>query len=139
VEVAGQTTESSFPSPLAGEGQGEGLMNKRTGFARNLRKQSTEAEKLLWKNLRAKQLEGFKFRRQQPIGNYIVDFVCFEKGLVVELDGGQHAVEKEKDMIRDQWLSAEGFRVLRFWNTEVLINITGVLERIRQNCLNTLP
>ena len=107
-------------------------MNKRTGFARNLRKQSTEAEKLLWKNLLAKQLEGFKFRRQQPIGNYIVDFVCFEKGLVVELDGGQHAVEKEKDMIRDQWLSAEGFRVLRFWNTEVLINITGVLERIRQ-------
>ena len=96
-------------------------MNKRTGFARNLRKQSKEAEKLLWKNLRAKQLEGFKFRRQQPIGNYIVDFVCFEKGLVVELDGGQHAVEKEKDMMRDQWLSAESFRVLRFWNTEVLI------------------
>jgi very-short-patch-repair endonuclease len=122
-----------------GEGQGEGLMNKHTGIARNLRKQSTEAEKLLWKNLRAKQLEGLKFRRQQPIGNYIIDFVCFEKGLVIELDGGQHVLEKEKDMIRDQWLSAEGFRILRFWNTEVLTNTAGVLETIRKHCLYTLP
>jgi len=114
-------------------------MKKHTGFARNLRKQSTEAEKLLWKNLRAKQLEGFKFKRQQPIGNYIVDFVCFEKGLVIELDGGQHAVEKEKDITRDHWLNTEGFKVLRFWNTDVLMNTAGVLEIIRQHCLNTFP
>ena len=64
-------------------------------IARNLRKRFTEAEKLLWRYLRARQLEGLKFRRQQPIGNYIVDFVCFEKGLVIEVDGGQHAVERK--------------------------------------------
>ena len=108
-------------------------MNKHTGLARNLRTQSTEAEKLLWKYLRSKQLEGFKFRRQQPIGNYIVDFVCFEKRLIIELDGGHHALDKGKDVERDTWLSAEGFKVLRFWNTDVLMNIDGVLETIRQD------
>jgi very-short-patch-repair endonuclease len=66
------------------------------GIAKNLRNRVTDAEKLLWRYLRAKQLEGFKFRRQQPIGNYMVDFVCFEKGIVIEADGGQHAVEREK-------------------------------------------
>ncbi len=74
-------------------------------------------------------MEGLKFRRQQPIGSYIVDFVCFSKMLVIEVDGGQHA-ENEKDKQRDAWLRGEGFKVLRFWNNEVLQNIEGVLETI---------
>ena len=108
-------------------------------IARNLRKRFTEAEKLLWRYLRARQLEGLKFRRQQPIGNYIVDFVCFEKGLVIEVDGGQHAIEREKDKERDKWLKGQGLKILRFWNNEVLTNIGGVLEVIRERCLSHPP
>ena len=108
-------------------------------IARNLRKRFTEAEKLLWRYLRAKQVEGFKFRRQQPIGNYIVDFACFEKGVVIEVDGGQHAVERGKDKERDKWLKGQKFEVLRFWNNEVLTNIGGVLEVIRERCLSHPP
>ena len=78
---------------------------------------------------------GFKFRRQQPIGNYIVDFVCFENRIVIEVDGGQHAIEKEKDSERTKWLESQGFKILRFWNNEVLMNIEGVLEVIRETCL----
>lgn len=73
-------------------------------IAKNLRKSSTDAERLLWRHLRANQLEGQKFRRQQPIGNYIVDFVCFDKRIVIEVDGRQHAIEKHKDNERDKWL-----------------------------------
>jgi len=108
-------------------------------IARNLRKRFTDAEKLLWRYLRAKQLEGFKFRRQQPIGNYIVDFVCFEKRVVIEVDGGQHAVEREKDKERDKWLKGQDLKVLRFWNNEVLTNTRGVLEVIREHCLSHPP
>ena len=115
------------------------MNSKLTNIAKNLRKRSTEAEKLLWRYLRAKQLEGLKFRRQQPIGNYIVDFVCFEKRIIIELDGGQHAIEKEKDHKRDKWFGEQGFKVLRFWNNEVFTNISGVLEVIRENCLNHPP
>ena len=82
-------------------------------LAKNLRKDSTEAEKSLWRRLQRKQLEEFKFRRQQPIGKYIVDFVCFEKKLVVEVDGGQHA-DTDRDRERDRWLAEQGFQVLRF-------------------------
>jgi very-short-patch-repair endonuclease len=115
------------------------LSANTTIIARNLRKRFTDAEKLLWRHLRAKQLEGFKFRRQQPIGNYIVDFVCFEKGVVIEVDGGQHAVEREKDRERDKWLKGQDLKVLRFWNNEVLTNIAGVLEVIREQCLSHPP
>ena len=107
---------------------------KTTTIAKALRKNSTDAENLLWKQLRRKQLVGLKFRRQQPIDNYIVDFVCFEKQIVVEIDGGQHALEKDKDAARDGYLRRNGFKVLRFWNNEVLANIEGVLEVIRENC-----
>ncbi len=100
-----------------------------TLLAKNLRKRHTDAERLLWKHVRGKRMEGLKFRRQQPIGSYIVDFVCFSKMLVIEVDGGQHA-ENEKDKQRDAWLRGEGFKVLRFWNNEVLQNIEGVLETI---------
>ncbi|GAB6268373.1 MAG: hypothetical protein STSR0002_11140 [Smithella sp.] len=114
-------------------------MDKMTALGKVLRKRPTDAEKLLWKQLRLKQIEGFKFRRQQPIDYYIVDFVCFEKRIIVEVDGGQHAMQKEDDIIRDTYLRQQGFQVLRFWNNEVLQNINGVLEVIRESCLSPAP
>ena len=114
------------------------MTNRLVNTAKTLRKSQTDAEKLLWKHLRAKQMEGLKFRRQQPIGNYVIDFICLEKSLVIEVDGGQHA-DNKKDEERDAWLKSEGFKVLRFWNNEVLTNMKGVLEVIRENCLNHPP
>lgn len=114
------------------------MSNNLTFLAKNLRKRQTDTEKLLWNHLRAKQIEGLKFRRQQPIGRHIVDFVCLEKKILIEVDGGQHA-EETRDKQRDNWLSKEGFKVLRFWNNEVLQNLEGVLEVIRENCLNRPP
>jgi very-short-patch-repair endonuclease len=105
-----------------------------TEKAQELRKKSTDAERLLWRHLRAKQLEGLKFRRQEPIGDYIVDFVCFDRSLIVEVDGGQHVREKAKDHERTKWLEDQGFEVLRFWNNDVMKNIEGVLRVIRDNC-----
>ena len=107
-------------------------------MAKALRKSFTDTERLLWRHLRAKHMEGYKFRRQEPIGSYIVDFVCQEKKIVIEVDGGQHSVERERDFERDKWLVGQGYKVLRFWNNEVLTNITGVLEVIRNN-LNHPP
>jgi len=105
--------------------------------ARALRQRSTDAEKKLWRYLRAKQLDGVKFRRQEPIGKYIVDFVCFSHRLVIELDGGQHAQPRERlsDQQRDAWLREQGFKVLRFWNDDVLRNIEGVVETIHHELL----
>jgi len=109
-------------------------LSELTGFSKLLRKNSTEAEKLLWRHLRAKRMLGFKFRRQQPIGRYIVDFACFEKRIVIELDGGQHAENIKQDKMRDDFLKSEGFRVLRIWNNELFEDIDGVLETIMNEC-----
>ncbi len=98
-------------------------------FARMMRAVPTDAEHRLWQYLRAGRLLDFKFRRQQPLGNYIVDFVCLEAQLIVELDGGQHN-GSASDVARDAWLSSQGFVVLRFWNNEVFENLDGVVERI---------
>jgi very-short-patch-repair endonuclease len=106
-----------------------------TKLARNLRKNSTQAEALLWSRLRANQMEGIKFRRQQPIENFIVDFVSFEKRIVIELDGGQHAEDKDRDKERDKWLKENGYIVLRFWNNDLFENMDGVLEIIREKCM----
>ena len=114
-------------------------MDKMIALGKVLRKRPTDAELLLWKQLRLKQLEGLKFRRQQPIDNYIVDFVCFERRIVIEVDGGQHAIQKEDDILRDTYLTQQGFQVLRFWNNEVLQNINGVLEVIKERCLSLVP
>ena len=105
-------------------------------IAKQLRKGSTDAESKLWKRLRDRQLEGLKFRRQQPMGHYVLDFICYERGIVIEIDGGQHATQKEKDEERDNWLKGQGFMVLRYWNNEVLTNTEGVLEDIRKHCLS---
>ncbi len=110
-----------------------------TSVARKLRKQPTKAENLLWQNLRNRQLEGFKFRRQQPLGPYIVDFVNFEERIVIEIDGGQHTLLKDKDKQRDAWLNEEGFKVLRFWNNEVFENLGGILQVIRNSLISPSP
>jgi len=83
----------------------------------------------LWKLLRAKRLEGWKFRRQLPIGRYIVDFACPSARLIVEADGGQHS-ENARDAVRDRWLVSQGWRVIRFWNTDILTNEEGVLSAV---------
>ena len=98
--------------------------------ARTLRRNQTTAEQTLWAHLRNRQLEGYKFRRQVPLGRYIVDFACYDERLVVELDGGQHGETAAEDAARSAWLEAKGFRVVRFWNHEVFENLDGVLARI---------
>ena len=101
-----------------------------TDFARDLRQTQTDAEIRLWSKLRARRLGGYKFYRQRPIGPYIADFVCRTHFLVIELDGGQHT--PERDAPRTAYLEREGYRVIRFWNPEVLQNTDGVLETILQ-------
>lgn len=110
------------------------MRKSATEKARKLRQKSTEAERLLWKHLRAKRLDGLKFRRQEPIGNYIVDFVSFDKRVIVEIDGSQHLMQKAEDHKRTHWLEDQGFKVLRFWNNEILKNVEGVLKVIKENC-----
>jgi very-short-patch-repair endonuclease len=127
------------PSPLRGEGgasaPGEGeaanskSANPKTKRARTLRKAMTDAERKLWRLLRNRNLSGHKFRRQVPIGPYVADFLCFEARLIVEADGGQHATAG-LDAKRDEWLCAEGYRVLRFWNSDISDNPEGVLQRL---------
>ncbi|MGC1348280.1 MAG: endonuclease domain-containing protein [Xanthobacteraceae bacterium] len=106
-----------------------GAKATKTPLARRLRRDATRAEQKLWQYLRSRSLAGFKFVRQKPIGPYIVDFVCREQRLVIEVDGGQHA-ENSGDAERDRWLVERRYRILRFWNNEVLENIEGVWDTI---------
>jgi very-short-patch-repair endonuclease len=101
---------------------------------KELRQRQTDAEGRLWYFLRDRQIEGFKFRRQHRIGHYVVDLVCLEKKLILEIDGGQHneVLNQEQDRIRTNWLEKEGYQVLRYWDNDVLNNTEGVLEVIRQ-------
>jgi very-short-patch-repair endonuclease len=87
--------------------------------ARDLRKNLTDTERLVWSKLRSRRFAGFKFRRQMPIGAFVVDFVCLERRLILELDGGQHTEQVRYDEARTAWLNSQGFEVLRFWNHEV--------------------
>jgi very-short-patch-repair endonuclease len=112
-------------------------MNRLRTRARELRNNPTDAERVLWRQLRFWQLDGYKFRRQQPLGRYVVDFVCLEKRVVVEVDGGQHAEQVALDAERDRWLRDEGFVVLRFWNNDVLKNIDGVKEQVYKTLKST--
>jgi very-short-patch-repair endonuclease len=100
--------------------------------ARQLRVNSTDAERRLWSLLRDRRMGGYKFRRQCPIGPYIADFACFEHMLIVEADGGQHA-DNPNDQRRTNWLQAQGWRVIRFWNDEILRNPQGIAAAILQN------
>jgi very-short-patch-repair endonuclease len=98
--------------------------------AKSLRKQQTDAERLLWRQLRDRRFAGYKFRRQVAIGHYIADFVCLKYLLIVEVDGGQHLEQRRYDETRTRYLESQGFRVMRFWNNEVLGNIAGVLDAL---------
>ena len=98
--------------------------------ARALRKRMTDAERLLWRHLRNRELGGWKFRRQYPVGPFIVDFICVEKNVVIEVDGGQHAENEELDTQRSAYLNKMGYRVVRFWNNHVLQETEAVLEAI---------
>ena len=103
-----------------------------------MRKEMTDAERALWMKVRGKQLLGHGFRRQHPIGNYIVDFVCIDRGIIVELDGGQHSEQVDYDTQRTAWLEQQGYRVLRFWNHEALTELDAVLavitKALHQGC-----
>ncbi|RCX32277.1 endonuclease domain-containing protein [Thioalbus denitrificans] len=107
--------------------------------ARKLRANMTDAEQLLWRRLRRRQLDGHKFRRQVPVGLYIADFLCYEKRLIVELDGGQHMERRYHDRQRDDWLRNQGFEVVRFWNDEVLRDPGAVLEEIARQLERRTP
>ncbi len=124
------------PSPLMGEGRGEGELLTN---AKRLRKEMTDAETKLWHALRAKRFAGYKFRRQVPMQKYIADFVCYEPKVIVELDGGQHVEQAAYDKVRDQFFVRQGFRVLRFWNDDMLQNTEAVLQAIFSALATPLP
>lgn len=108
-------------------------------FARTLRKRQTDVEKILWHSLRNRQISNCKLRRQHVIGPYITDFCCVEKNLVIELDGGQHLTREKKDELRTRFLSKMGYRILRFWDDEVLKHKESALEAIRLALENPHP
>lgn len=108
-------------------------------LSRRLRREQTDVERKLWSRLRSRNLGGAKFRRQHPIGPYIADFCYPERGLVIELDGGHHAQQAESDRHRQAFLETNGYRVLRFWNNEMMGNLDGVLERIAEATSNPHP
>jgi very-short-patch-repair endonuclease len=122
---------------------GEGKLNQDspmnfTDKARLLRRNQTDVEQILWKQLRNRNLSNYKFRRQFPIEPYITDFVCLELKLIIELDGGQHADRINYDNQRSLFLEQRGFKIICFWNNDVIQNTAGVLEAIRMVVLERL-
>ena len=109
-------------------------MYNKNDVARKLRKNSTEQERKMWKLLRNRQFYGLKFKRQFPIGEYVVDFICIEKMLIIEIDGGQHNEPEyiEKDNRRTEYLKSRGYKVIRFWNSDINENIEGVYTTLLQ-------
>ena len=103
--------------------------------ARELRRPMTPMEKLLWARLRDRRLEGFRFRRQHPAGSYIADFYCASAQLVIEIDGDSHATQEQYDQRRTQWFQDNGYRMVRFVNSDVVNNLDSVMEAIRAECL----
>ena len=117
-----------------GEGFTPSMRKRLTPVARKLRRNKTDAEALLWSRLRNRQLENMKFRFQAPFDDYVADFLCHSASLIIELDGSQHA-DSGQDKNRDAVMEIAGYRVIRFWNSEVFENLEGVLEEIRQAVL----
>jgi very-short-patch-repair endonuclease len=105
--------------------------------AKHMRSNQTDHEKIIWQILRSQRFQQLKFRRQQPIGRYIVDFICFSPKIIIECDGGQHATATQYDLKRDNYLARQGFRVLRFWNNEILFNRDGVMSAIWHACFDS--
>ncbi|MEZ5788262.1 MAG: endonuclease domain-containing protein [Xanthobacteraceae bacterium] len=133
---------SASPSPARGEGKRRAPIIATKSDARRLRRALTDAERKLWRALRARQFQQVKFRRQVPVGPYVADFLCYQARLVIELDGSQHA-ESHRDKVRDRWFARNGFRVLRFWNNDVLTNLDGllttILSTLAENTSNPSP
>jgi len=121
---------SPSPLPLSPQGRGEDAAHRLRDFARELRANQTPWEQELWQELRAHRFADVKFKRQQPIGPYIADFVALSRSVVVELDGSQHSQNADYDQKRDDFLRQEGFRVIRVWNNEWTENRSGVLDAI---------
>lgn len=150
-EALPQKEGSVLPSPLRervavakpsrGEGAARALSHPETHItlARNLRSQQTDAEQKLWLALRNRRLNDAKFRRQQPVGKYVADFLCLDARLIIELDGSQHQEQIISDAERTEYLNSAGFKVLRFWNNEVLTNLEGVLTHISEYLLAPSP
>ena len=107
--------------------------------SRTLRSSMTDAEQRMWSILRKRQMDGYKFRRQHPLGSFILDFVCLEAKLIIEVDGGQHAEQQDYDQRRTQWLKTQGYHVMRFWNNEVLNDIEAVKEAIWRKLCSLYP
>lgn len=105
-------------------------MADKSALARTLRRNQTRAENRFWNQVRNRQLRGYKFRRQVPLGKYVADFVCQDKKVIVELDGGQHAEQAEQDLKRTRGLEQLGYQVIRYWNNDVLENMEGVLTNL---------
>ena len=146
-EERGYLVEVTQPVPLpqgrerdseAEPSRERGRKTQLRSRAKRMRSNQTPGEHRLWQILRAKRLAGFKFKRQLPIDGYIVDFVCLRHRLIVEADGGQHS-ESAHDVRRDAYLKAHGFRVLRFWNNDILNNEEGVLTSILHALETPLP
>jgi very-short-patch-repair endonuclease len=114
------------------------MHDRKTATAKALRQRMTDTERCLWRHLRAHRFADGKFKRQQPSGPYIVDFVCFQARLVVEVDGGQHQ-RSAADRERDAWLQAQGFQVVRFWDNGVLTNLPAVLQKIADHLAPSPP
>ncbi len=126
------------PSRVGREGEQEGvLMRHVDGYAKELRQRMTDAERAIWFAVRDRRLGGFKFRRQVPVGGYIVDFLCIERWLIVEIDGGQH--NPDVDQERTAHLLALNYGVLRFWNNDVFANLDGVLQTLHQHLTAPSP
>ena len=108
-------------------------------FGKTMRQNMTEAELALWRRLRKPGIAGMRFRRQAPIGPYIVDFFCPQRRLIIEVDGGHHGSSEDTDRERDTWLTERGYRVVRFWNNDVLTNLRGVIETIASSLNAGIP
>ena len=134
----GEKGKNVNPSP-GGRGAGVRAEKSLITRARSLRKKSTDAERLLWYHLRNRRMAGYKFKRQFIIGRYIVDFVCIDAKLVLELDGGQHGGQEQYDSKRTEFLESKGYRVIRFWNNDVLLRTGNVLEEVLSHLEDSHP
>ena len=131
--------EADVTYPLSRVRERVGVRADARERARELRGRSTEAEMLLWQQLRSRRFQNFKFRRQRPLGSYILDFVCLEAGLVIEIDGGQHSEQQTYDQARTARIERQGLTVIRFWNHEVMNETPAVLEKIWQSLQALTP
>ncbi len=131
--------EADVYYPLSRSRERAGVRADAKAKARGLRGQMTEAETLLWQQLRGRRFQDFKFRRQRALGPYILDFVCLEVGLVIEIDGGQHVEQEAYDLARTVLIESHGLKVTRFWNHEVMNETPAVLEKIWQTLQALTP